>query len=66
MLAHTNGIVGEDEFEYFCAELRDAVVLIEEWLIGGNKYRMKIESLRTGNLSTSPASNQEKLRIIKG
>lgn len=66
MLAHTNGIVGEDEFEYFCAELRDAVVLIEEGLIGGNKYRMKIESLRTGNLSTSPASNQEKLRIIKG
>lgn len=66
MLAHTNGIVGEDEFEYFCAELRDAVVLIKEGLIGGNKYRMKIESLRTGNLSTSPASNQEKLRIIKG
>lgn len=66
MLAHTNGIVGEDEFEYFCAELRDAVVLIEEGLIGENKYRMKIESLRTGNLSTSPASNQEKLRIIKG
>lgn len=66
MLAHTNGIVGEDEFEYCCAELRDAVVLIEEGLIGGNKYRMKIESLRTGNLSTSPASNQEKLRIIKG
>lgn len=66
MLAHTNGIEGEDEFEYFCAELRDAVVLIEEELIGGNKYRMKIESLRTGNLSTSPASNQEKLRIIKG
>lgn len=66
MLAHTNGIVGEDEFEYFCAELRDAVVLIEEGLIGGNKYRMKIESLCTGNLSTSPASNQEKLRIIKG
>lgn len=66
MLAHTNGIVGEDEFEYFCAELRDAVVLIEEGLIGGDEYRLKIESLRTKKIFASPVSNQEKLRIIQG
>lgn len=66
MLAHTNGTVEDDEFEYYWAELRDAIVLIEEGLIGGNKYRLKIESLRTGNIFTSPESNQEKLRIIKG
>lgn len=66
MLAHTNGTVEDDEFEYYWAELRDAIILIEEGLIGGNKYRLKIESLRTGDIFTSPESNQEKLRIIKG
>lgn len=66
MLAHTNGTVDDDEFEYYWAELRDAIVLIEEGLIGGDEYRRKIESLRTGTIFTSPESNQEKLRIIQG
>lgn len=65
MLAHTNGTVDDDEFEYYWAELRDAIVLIEEGLIGGDEYRLKIESLRTKKIFASPVSNQEKLRIIQ-
>lgn len=38
MLVYINGIVDDDEFEYYWVELWDVIVLIEEGLIGGNKY----------------------------
>lgn len=38
MLVYINGIVDDDEFEYYWVELWDVIVLIEEGLIGGDEY----------------------------
>lgn len=45
MLVYINGIVDDDEFEYYWVELWDVIVLIEEGLIGGDEYWLKIELL---------------------
>lgn len=68
LIAHTiNGQVKDEEFHYYCADIREAVSEIEKQLIGGNVYQREVEYVLTTVFSTiSPAAKfkEEIKRII--
>lgn len=67
LIAHTNGQVGDEEFQYYWADIQEAVSEIEKKLIGGDVYQRAVEYIRTNDFTFSSAAKyQEEIKRIIG
>lgn len=67
LVAHINGQVEDKEFQYYWADIQEAVSEIEKELTGGNIYRRALENALSCDLTfTSAAENQEEIKRIIG